>query len=239
MSNTYYNQQTVVSTNAAFNAQVYGWMTLGIIITALVAFIIDFVTSRSTEFLYLFAILSLPAVIIQLVLVLVLSFLWQKLNGFVALALFLIYSAFTGLTVGIISINYSVGSIFLAFAVSALMFLVLSVYGLVTKQDLSRWRAVALFALVGIILVSIVNVVLFLLNSPLFNALSALVNYVIVVVFSVLIAADSANLKNLAHQAEASGRGYTRYAVSGALMLYLDFINLFLSVLRITGKGRN
>lgn len=239
MNNTYYNQQTTVSTQGAFAAQVYGWMTLGIVITAVIAFIIDLVTSRSSELLYLITILSLPAIIIQLVLVLVLSFLWQKLNGFVALALFLIYSAFTGITVGIIALNYSLNSIFLAFGISAAMFLILAAYGLITKRDLSRWRAVALFALVGIILVSIVNVVLLLLNSPLSNTLNALANYVIVIVFSVLIAADSAQLKNLAHQAELSGQGHTRYAVSGALMLYLDFINLFLSVLRITGSRRD
>lgn len=238
MNDTFYNQRVSVETNGLFTAQVFGWMTLGVIITALVSFLIGVLANQSEQFMVLIAVFSFPAIIIQLILVLVLSFLWRKLNGVIASILFVTYSAFTGVTVGVLALSYSVSSIFLAFGISALMFFVLAAYGLITKRDLSRWRAVGVFALMGIILVSIVNLVLLLLNSPLFNALNALLNYAIVIVFSILIATDTNQLKALAAEAESTGKGYTRYAVSGALMLYLDFINLFLSVLRITGSGR-
>lgn len=238
MDNVYHNQSIAIENRVIFTAQVYGWMTLGIILTALVAGLITFFGLRSESFLVIAAVSSFPAIIIQLILVLILSFLWQKLNGFIASILFVTYSLFTGITVGVIAINYSLSSIFMAFGISALMFMILSIYGLTTKKDLSKWGAVAFFALIGIILVSIINFVLLLINSPLFNTLNIIVNYAIVIVFSVLIASDSNQLKKLANQAELSGKGYTRYAISGALMLYLDFINLFLSVLRITGSRR-
>lgn len=239
MNDTYYNQRTVISSNGLFTSQVFGWMTLGVIITALIAAFISFLASQSEQFLVLVAVLSFPAIIIQLILVLVLSFAWRKLNGITATILFLAYSAFTGITVGVIALSYSVGSLFLAFGISALMFLILAAYGLITKRDLSKWRAVGLFALVGIILVTFINIILLLLNSPLFNTLSALLNYAIVIVFSILIASDANQLNALANEADNNGQSYTKYAISGALMLYLDFINLFLSVLRITGSKRN
>lgn len=238
MENTVYGDQVQSQSYGIFTAQVFGWMTLGVVSTAIVAFIIGFFGMQSDNFLMLVSVLFLPAIIIQLILVLVLSLLWRKLNGAVAAVLFIAYSLFTGVTVGIIGINYSVSSLFFAFGISAVMFFILAAYGLITKKDLSRWGAVALFALVGIILVSIFNFVLLLLNSPLFSPLNAIINYAIVIVFSILIASDANKLKSLANEAERSGQGYTRYAVLGALTLYLDFINLFLSVLRITGNRR-
>jgi len=237
MESSYLNR-SVTTTNGVFTAQVFGWMTVGVVLSGIIAFAISILSSQSYQMLMLFSVLFFPAVIIQLILVLILSALGRKLNTLFATLFFLIYSAFSGITIGVIAINYSVSSLFIAFGISGLMFLVLATYGLITKKDLGKWQSVALFALVGIILVSIVNVVLLLLNSPLFNALNALLNYVIVIVFSVLIAADANSLKKLAAEAEASGQGYGRYAIIGALQLYLDFVNLFLSVLRITGKRR-
>ncbi len=238
MDGSYIDNRSVVSTNGTFTAQVFGWMTVGVFISGFIAMAISILSAQSEQFLVLFSVLFLPAIIIELILVLVLSALWRRLNAVFATILFLAYSAFSGLTIGIIAVNYSVSSLFIAFGISGLMFLVLAVYGLLTKKDLGKWQSVALFALVGVILVSIINVILLLLNSPLFNTLNAILNYVIVIVFSVLIAADANSLKKLAAEAEASGQGYGRYAIIGALQLYLDFVNLFLSVLRITGKRR-
>lgn len=219
-----------------FTTQVFGWMTLGIFLTAIVATAVLIIANTSENLFALVALSALPIIIIQLILVLVLSFLWRKLNVFVSIILFTFYSLFTGVTVGIISVNYSVTSLFIAFGISAFMFLILALYGLFIKQDLSRWRAVGLFGLVGVILVSIVNLLLFFVAPNFFRAIDAVLNYVIVVVFSILIVTDTNQLKALAHEAEQTGSSYTKYAISGALMLYLDFINLFLSVLRITGR---
>lgn len=237
MDTIYTEEKKVLSlSKGAFIAQVFGWMTVGLLLTASVAGLIIFLGLRSDSFLMLVALLSLPAIIIQLLLVVILSALGRKLNALFASILFVVYSLFTGVTVGVIGINYQISSLFLAFLISSVMFLVLAIYGLLTKQDLSRWRAVGIFALFGIILVSIINFILYLLNSSLFNTLNMILNYVIVVVFSILIASETNQLKKLAYEAEASGKGYARYAIIGALDLYLDFINLFLSVLRITGR---
>lgn len=237
MDTIYTEEKKVLSlSKGAFIAQVFGWMTVGLLLTASVAGLIIFLGLRSDSFLMLVALLSLPAIIIQLLLVVILSALGRKLNALFASILFVVYSLFTGVTVGVIGINYQISSLFLAFVVSSVMFLVLAIYGLLTKRDLSRWRAVGIFALFGIILVSIINFILYLLNSSLFNTLNMILNYVIVVVFSILIASETNQLKKLAYEAEANGKGYARYAIIGALDLYLDFINLFLSVLRITGR---
>lgn len=238
MENSYLDNRSVVATNGTFTAQVFGWMTVGVFLTGVVAFIINILSSQSAQLLVLFSVLFFPVLIVQLILVVALSALGRRLNAALASILFIVYSLISGLTVGIIAINYTVSSLFVAFGISSLMFLVLAVYGLVTKKDLSRWQAVALFALFGVILVSIVNLVLLLLNSPLFNGLNAILNYVVVIIFSVLIASDANSLKRLAAEAEASGQGYGRYAIIGALQLYLDFVNLFIRVLSITGKRR-
>lgn len=238
MENSYLDNRSVVATNGTFTAQVFGWMTIGVFLTGVVAFIINILSSQSAQLLVLFSVLFFPVLIVQLILVVALSALGRRLNAALASILFIVYSLISGLTVGIIAINYTVSSLFVAFGISSLMFLVLAVYGLVTKKDLSRWQAVALFALFGVILVSIVNLVLLLLNSPLFNGLNAILNYVVVIIFSVLIASDANALKRLAAEAEASGQGYGRYAIIGALQLYLDFVNLFIRVLSITGKRR-
>ncbi len=238
MENSYLDNRSVVAANGTFTAQVFGWMTIGVFLTGVIAFIINILSSQSAQLLVLFSVLFFPVLIVQLILVVVLSALGRRLNAALASILFIVYSLISGLTVGIIAINYTVSSLFVAFGISSLMFLVLAVYGLVTKKDLSRWQAVALFALFGVILVSIVNLVLLLLNSPLFNGLNAILNYVVVIIFSVLIASDANALKRLAAEAEASGQGYGRYAIIGALQLYLDFVNLFIRVLSITGKRR-
>lgn len=238
MENSYLDNRSVVAANGTFTAQVFGWMTIGVFLTGVIAFIINILSSQSAQLLVLFSVLFFPVLIVQLILVVVLSALGRRLNTVLASILFIVYSLISGLTVGIIAINYTVSSLFVAFGISSLMFLVLAIYGLVTKRDLSRWQAVALFALFGVILVSIVNLVLLLLNSPLFNGLNAILNYVVVIIFSILIASDANSLKRLAAEAEASGKGYGRYAIIGALQLYLDFVNLFIRVLSITGKRR-
>lgn len=238
MENSYLDNRSVVAANGTFTAQVFGWMTIGVFLTGVIAFIINILSSQSAQLLVLFSVLFFPVLIVQLILVVVLSALGRRLNTVLASILFIVYSLISGLTVGIIAINYTVSSLFVAFGISSLMFLVLAIYGLVTKRDLGRWQAVALFALFGVILVSIVNLVLLLLNSPLFNGLNAILNYVVVIIFSILIASDANSLKRLAAEAEASGKGYGRYAIIGALQLYLDFVNLFIRVLSITGKRR-
>lgn len=236
MSQPIYQQNTVATNIGGFTSQVFGWMSFGVIITGIVAFFIVLLANQSLALYALFGILTIPAVIIQLILVLVLSFFRTKLNGAVAATLFIVYSGFTGITVGVVSASYNVSSVFMAFGIASFMFLVLAAYGSITKRDLSRIGSIAMFALFGVILLSVVNIFLFLFNSPLFRGLDIIINYLILIIFSVLIATDANQLRSFAHEAEVSGKGTTRYAITGALILYLDFINLFLSILRLTGS---
>jgi uncharacterized protein len=236
MSQPIYQQNAISANIGAFTAQVFAWMSFGVVTTGIISFIIVLLANQSPALYSLFALLTLPAVIIQLILVVVLSFFRTKLSGELAAVLFVIYSAFTGITVGVISASYNVSSVFMAFGISSFMFLVLAAYGSITKRDLSRIGSIAIFGLVGVILLSVVNLLLFLFNSPLFRGLDLIINYLILIIFSVLIASDANQLRSLAHEAEVSGKGTTRYAITGALNLYLDFINLFLSILRLTGS---
>ncbi len=232
-----YSNTTVSGYLAGFTTQVFGWMTVGVFLTGVVSFFVEYIFNSSLQLAALVTVLALPAIIIQLVLVLVLSFLGRKLNGFVALTIFIFYSLFSGVTVGIITAGYQVNSVFLAFGISALIFFTLSIYGLVTKQDLTRIGTLFMFGLFGVILASIVNLFLFLFNSPLADGLSMILSYIIVILFIAAIAYDAQRIKAYAAEAQSTGKT-TSLAVSAALALYLDFINIFLSILRITGKRR-
>lgn len=226
---------TKTATYSSFYAQVFGWMTLGLVITGVVAFFIDLIVRNNPATLGVVAILTIPAIIIQLVLVLVLSFLAQKLNTFVAGTLFLVYSLVTGLTVGLIITQYALGAVAFAFGISALLFAGLALYGATTKRDLTGIGTLAIIGLFGVIIVSFLNLILFLFNSPLANGISMLLSYVIVGIFIIMIAVDAQKLKQLKMTAEQQGHGFSNLAVVGALQLYLDFINLFINILRIIG----
>lgn len=234
---TFQNSAVSTSGYSSFYAQVFGWMTIGLVLTGIVAFIIDMLVRNNPASLGIISILTLPAVIIQLVLVLVLSFLAQRLNAFVAGIIFLVYSLFTGVTIGIIITQYSLGAVALAFGISALLFAGLAIYGSTTKRDLTGIGTLAIIALFGVIIVSFLNFLLFIFNSPLANGISMLLSYVIVGIFIILIAADAQKLKHLKAASEQSGQNFSNLAVVGALTLYLDFINLFISILRIIGNN--
>jgi FtsH-binding integral membrane protein len=144
----------------------------------------------------------------------------------------------TGVFVGVITVNYEAASVLLAFGATFLTFIALSAYGYFTKQDLTKWGSIALMGLFGAIIVSVFNVLLFFIAPQLSNAIYWIVNYVVLALFVVLIAYDTQKLKALAIEAEQRGGSVASYAIQGALMLYLDFINLFLRILSIMGKRR-
>ena len=128
---------------------------------------------------------------------------------------------------------YTYASIASTFVVTAGMFGVMSLYGYTTKRDLSGWGNILFMALIGLIIASLVN---FWLKSP---ALMWAVTYIGVIVFVGLTAYDTQKLKSLGEQIDVSDHGNLRkYSILGALTLYLDFINLFLMLLRIFGNRR-
>lgn len=216
----------------AYMAQVYGWMTCGLLLTAFVSWyaaqspaIMSFVFSSRITFFGL--------IIAQLGLVFVISGMVQRLSGSVATGLFMLYSALTGLTLSSIFILYSGQSIASTFVITAGMFGAMSLYGYTTKRDLSGLGSMLFMGLIGIVLASLVNI---WLKS---DALMWVVTYIGVVVFVGLTAYDTQKLKNIGEQLSADDSdNFRKYAIIGALTLYLDFINLFLMLLRIFGNRR-
>lgn len=215
-----------------YMAQVYGWMTCGLLLTAFVAWY----ASGSLEiqsFIFSNQIVFFGLIIAQLGLVFVISGMVNRLNGTVATGLFMLYSALTGLTLSSIFLVYTGESIFGTFIVAGGMFGAMSVYGYATKRDLSGMGSMLFMALIGIVLASLVN--MWLKSSGLANIIS----YVGVLVFVGLTAYDTQKLKNMGEQLSVDDRdNFRKYSIVGALTLYLDFINLFLMLLRIFGNRR-
>lgn len=229
-------EQTIVQQTRSglqtFMAQVYGWMTCGLLLTAFIAWY-----AANTPAVMMFVFQSkftfFGLVIAQLALVFILSGLVHKMSGALATTLFMLYSALTGLTMASIFLVYTSSSIASTFVVAGGMFGAMSLYGYTTKRDLSGVGNMLFMALIGIILASLVN---FWLKS---EALMWVVTYIGVIVFVGLTAYDTQKLKNIGQQIDVTHQDNLRkYSILGALTLYLDFINLFLMLLRIFGNRR-
>lgn len=216
----------------AYMAQVYGWMTCGLLLTAVVAWY----AANTPSIIFALQsnqILFFGLIIAQLGLVFVISGMVNRLSGTAATSLFMLYSALTGLTLSSILIMYTGASIASTFVICAGMFGAMSFYGYTTKRDLSGMGSMLFMGLIGIILASLVNI---WLKSP---ALMWVVTYIGVLVFVGLTAYDTQKLKNLGAQLDVNDKdSFRKYSIVGALTLYLDFINLFLMLLRIFGNRR-
>ncbi|HBV38198.1 MAG TPA: hypothetical protein DEF05_00560 [Erwinia sp.] len=215
-----------------YMAQVYGWMTCGLLLTAFVSwFAANTPAVMQLVFANKFTFYGL--IIAQLAVVFVLSGMVHKLSGALATGLFMLYSALTGLTLASIFLVYTYSSIASTFVVTGGMFGVMSFWGYTTKRDLSRMGSILFMALIGILLASLVN---FWLKS---TALMWAVTYIGVLVFVGLTAYDTQKLKNIGENIDVRDKeNLRRYSIMGALTLYLDFINLFLMLLRIFGNRR-
>ncbi|HUJ14434.1 MAG TPA: Bax inhibitor-1/YccA family protein [Thermoanaerobaculia bacterium] len=207
---------------------VYGWMFGGLLLTTLASLWV--VNSPSMKALVLGnPIVMFGLMFVELGIVLFLSFRITKMTAGAAASAFLVYSFLNGLTLSMIFFAYSGASIAQAFLVSAGMFGAMSVYGLVTKRDLTSWGSFFFMGLIGIILCSVVNI--FIHSS----GLSFVVSILGVFIFLGLTAWDNQKLKVMA---TVTGPLQENFAVIGALALYLDFINLFLFLLRLFGNRR-
>ncbi len=222
-----FGRELTGTTAASFMAGVYRWMTLGLAVTAGAALY----TASNVPLAMTVAHNIWPLIIVQFLVVLALSFLAQRISGPIAALLFMVYAGLTGLTLSGIFFVYTLGSISTAFFVAAGAFAALSVYGTVTKRDLSAWRTFLFMGLIGVVIASIVQ---FWWTSP---AFSFVLSCATVVVFAGLTAYDTQKLRALG--AQYAGTGLTSLTIIGALNLYLDFINLFLALLRLFGNRRS
>lgn len=210
---------------------VYGWMTVGLILTGIVAWFV----SNNNAIMYAIFSSGLMWVLIlaEFGLVFVLSAMINRLSGTAATAMFMLYSVLSGLSIAPIFLLYTSSSIASVFFITAGMFAALSAYGYTTKRDLSNIGRFLFMGLVGIVIASLVNI--FLKSTT----VMWVVTYIGVFVFAGLTATDTQKLKDLGQRFSSNeGEEFRRFSILGALILYLDFINLFLMLLRILGDRR-
>ena len=215
---------------SAFLWKVYGWMAVGLGLTALVAFAV----AGSPDLLRVLIgnrLVFFGLVIAELGLVFFISARADRLAPGTAAGLFALYSALNGVTLSVILLAYTGESVTMTFVVTAGMFGALALFGSTTKRSLAGAGQFFMMGLVGLILASIIG--MFWHN----DALQFLISVVGVIVFTGLTAWDAQRLKQMALALPAGQVG--SYAVVGALSLYLDFINLFLMLLRFTGSRRD
>lgn len=213
----------------AFLRKVYGWMALGLAFTAVVAFM----TAGSPTVMQTVLgnrLIFFGILIAELALVWYLSARVSQLSPATAGNLFLLYSALNGVTLSVILLSFTGASVANAFITTSAMFGALAVYGTVTKRSLTGVGQFAFMGLIGVVVASIVGI--FWQNSM----LQFVISVSGVVVFTGLTMWDAQRLKAMALQLE--GDSAATHAIVGALALYLDFINLFLFVLRLFGRRR-
>jgi FtsH-binding integral membrane protein len=230
MNNRTMNDRTIYSQQPSL-AGVYGWMSFGLLVTALTALfvvtqpkVLSFLVSNPTIFFGIF--------LLQIALVVVLSSMIQKLSFGAAAACFIGYSALTGLSLSTLAVVYTGASLATTFGAAALMFGIMAVYGYVTNSDLSSWGSFLLMGLIGLV---IANIITIFTSSPGFELTVAAIG---ILIFSLLTAYDVQRIKQLLSQVPDDHRARGQIALLGALTLYLNFINIFLHMLQFLGKKR-
>lgn len=218
--------QVVVKQNALIR-QVYAWMGGGLAVTAIMA-LITLSSPAILEAVFGNKLVFYGLMIGELALVFTLSGAINKLSATTATLIFIAYSALNGVTLSVVALAYTASSITSTFVISAGMFGAMSIYGFMTKRDLTSWGSFLFMGLIGVVIASIVNI--FVGSS----AVSWVISGIGVIVFTGLTAYDTWKIKEMAAQG-IEGR---KPAILGALTLYLDFINLFLMLLRFTGNRR-
>ena len=220
----------VARADSGFLQRVFLWMFVGLAITGGVAAAIGSSDQLLTDITESPGII-IGVIVVQLGIVFGIRFAINRISVGLATVLFLIYSATVGITFAFIFELYTTQSIFTTFLITAGMFGALAVWGAVTDIDLSKVGSIAFMALIGLILATIVNI--FWANSTLYW----ITTYAGVLIFAALTAYDMQKLKQINEQG-LTGEAEGRAAILGALSLYLDFINLFLFLLRIFGRSR-
>ena len=216
----------------ALMRKVYVWMTLALVITGFTAFgiaenpglVYTIVTNR---------LLFWGLVIGEFALVMAIYGAIGRLSATAATLLFVLYSVVNGATLSVIFLAYAMTSIASVFFITAGTFAVMAFIGYTTKTDLTSFGKMLMMGLIGIILATVVNI---FIGSSMLNMI---VSYVGVVVFVGLTAYDSQKIKNLLYQVDNMSEEAQKLALLGSLTLYLDFINLFLMLLRIFGDNRD
>ncbi len=213
--------------------RVYVWMCLGLFLTAGVAIVV--VNSPFFSMLVEAPLLFFGLIIGELILVFVLSSRINRLSVTTATTMFFVYAALNGVTLSVIFVVYSLGNITIAFIAAASLFGAMSIIGYTTEMDLSQFRGILFMGLIGLIIASIANI--FLASS----ALDWIITYAGIFLFLGLTVYDTQRIKRQMISAlnRQNEQVIERVGLFGALRLYLDFVNLFLYLLRLVGRRRN
>lgn len=228
-----FEQENIMnSTNNSFLSKVYSWMTLGLMITAGVAYYISSQPKLVASIINNFGVV-LILFLLQVLLVAALSFYISKMSFAVATLVFIGYSILSGITLSSIFLVYTQSSIAVTFLVAAGTFFAMALYGYVTKNDLSSMGSFLFMAVIGLAIALLVNM---FLKSEAFDYV---ISGIGVIIFSLLTAYDMQQIKLIGLQMRATGEDVSKISIICALKLYLDFINLFLYLLRFFGKKNN
>lgn len=224
------------SISKTFIASVFSWMSLALAITGVVAYLFG----NNEEYISLivnplgrFTGLGYFAMFAPIGFVLIMSFAFNKLSSTALLGLFLAYSFVMGMSMSTIFLAYKAASIYMTFGITAGTFGFMAILGYTTNTDLTKFGSIMIMGLFGIILASIINI--FVGSS----AMATLISIVGVLVFTGLTAYDVQKLKRIGAGLEYGSEASSKLAMMGALNLYLDFINLFMMLLRLFGDRRS
>jgi FtsH-binding integral membrane protein len=238
MNNPYIGNERAVSqatteASTIFLAKVFNWMAIGLGLTGLAAFLT--VNSQTAlQFIFGNKMVFYGLIFGELGLVFYLSARIEKISAQAATGLFIAYSILNGVTLSAILLLYTLSSVAATFFITAGMFGAMAVYGFVTKRDLSSWGSFLFMGLIGIIIAMVVNI--FLGSSM----MSWVISGIGVIIFTGLTAYDVQQITRMGEQGIMNGgeAAIRKGAIMGALKLYLDFINLFLMLLRFLGDRR-
>ena len=237
MDNYFNTNQPSVSKDVAvdFIKNVYSYMFAALGISGILAFLVG---TNDDYFRYLFinqetggySIFFWVSAFAPLAIVFAMSLGFQRISTKLMLVLFIAYSALMGLSLSSIFIFYSSSSIYTSFFVSAGVFALMAVLGYTTKTDLTKFGSLLYMALFGVILASVVN--MFVQSS----GMDKMITYICVFVFTGLVAYKMQELKNLAHNVEMDPSVKMKMEIFGGLSLYITFVNLFMTILRLFGS---
>jgi uncharacterized protein len=220
-----------------FMAGVFSWMGVALGLSALTAYVfgtdMSYMTYLINEQSGGLSGLGYVVMFAPIGFVLLMSFGFHKLSSTALTALFLVYSVIMGMSLSFIFLAYTMGSIAGVFVTSAAMFGVMALLGYTTNTDLTKMGSILMMALIGIIIASLVNM---FLKS---DGMSYIISIISVIIFTGLTAYDVQKLKNIGAGVEYGAEATAKLSILGALTLYLDFINLFLALLRLFGNRRD
>jgi uncharacterized protein len=209
--------------------QVYTWMTLGMLLTAVVAFL-----TVNTPLLGLAVnpVIMIIAIVAEFGVVLGISFGLKRLSPAAATLLFFVYAALNGFTLSLIVLAFSNSSLFLAFGSTAALFAAMSIIGYTTHVDLTKMGTYLMMGLIGLIIAMVVNI--FVGSGP----LDMVISVIGILIFTALTAFDTQRIGRMAAEMSVGSDEAVKFGIFGALKLYLDFINMFLYILRLFGRRR-